>query len=94
MQRTLKEEAMGYEPKQIKNISELDSVPTELEIFEELNAEYPYKYIVVDNEKYKVPLSVLFSLKAIFDENPNLKTFKVKKTGDGMNTKYTVIPLS
>jgi len=36
----------------------------------------------------------LKSLKAILEENPNLKDFKVKKSGTGMSTEYTVIPLS
>lgn len=91
----LKEEAKNYESKaKVNNIAELNSVFTDLEVKEELDAEFPYKYIVVDGLKYKVPASVLGSLKAILEENQNLVKFKVKKTGEGMDTRYTVIPLS
>jgi len=27
------------------------------------------------------------------EDNPSLENFKVKKTGEGMDTRYTVIPL-
>lgn len=91
----VKDEAQGYEPKaKVKNISELPSVETDFAVFEDEEAEFPYKYIEVNGERYKLPLSVLASLKAILEENPNLKKFKVKKTGEGMDTRYTVIPLS
>ena len=89
------EEAMNYESKAtIKNIAELQSVPTDIEVFEDADAEFPYKYIEIDAERYKVPKSVLQSLKAILEENKELKKFKVKKTGEGMETRYTVIPLA
>jgi len=92
---TIKDEAMAYEPKAtIKNISELPSVETSVVVFEDTEAEYPYTYIEIGNERYKVPKSVYASLKAILEENPNLKKFKVKKSGEGMDTRYTVIPLS
>lgn len=91
----LNETALAYEGKgKIKNIAELNSVSTDLEVKEDVEAEFPYKYIEVDGEKYKVPSSVLGSLKAILEENPKLAKFKVKKTGEGMETRYTVIPLS
>jgi len=91
---TISEEAKAYESKQINNIADLDSVPTDLEVKEENEVEFPYKYVELNGERYKVNLSVLASLKAILEDNPNLKKFKVKRTGEGMNTKYTVIPLS
>ena len=89
------EEAQNYESKaKINNIAELNSVSTDLEIENEVEAEFPYKYIVVDGLKYRVPSSVLGSLKAILEENPKLAKFKVKKSGEGMDTRYTVIPLA
>lgn len=92
---SVKDEAQGYEPKaKVKNISELPSIETNLVVFNEEESEFPYKYIEVNGERYKLPLSVLGSLKAILEENPNLKKFKVKKQGEGMDTRYTVIPLS
>ena len=91
---SVKDEAKDYEPKAtVKNISELSSIDTDIAVFDENEAEFPYKYIEVNNERYKLPISVLANLKAILEENPNLKKFKVKKTGEGMDTRYTVIPL-
>ena len=90
----LSEEAKAYEPKQIKNIADLPSVSVDLDVKEDTKAEFPYKYIEVNGERYKLPMTVLSSLKAILEENKNLKTFKVKKSGQGLGTEYTTIPLS
>lgn len=108
-QKTLKDEANEYTPTaKTKNISELQSVSTNINVeddsfeFEETGRDgkvymkkVKQKVIIVDGEKYRVPISVLASLKAILEDNPNLKIFKVKKTGEGKDgTRYTVIPLS
>jgi len=90
---SIKEEAQAYEPKQINNISELESVSTDLKVMEEAEADYPYKYVEIEGKRYKVPASVLAALKSILEENPKLMKFKVKKAGEGLNTNYTVIPL-
>jgi len=91
---SLKETAKEFIPKQTNNIADLQSVSVELELAEETNVEFPYKFIVVGGERYRVPNSVISNIKAILEENANLKTFKVKKTGTGLNTEYTVIPLA
>lgn len=49
--------------------------------------------IVVDGEDYRMPTSVLKNLKAILVEKPELKEFKVSKSGEGLKTAYTVITL-
>ena len=94
----LKEEATAYESTATKNISELLKVSTDLEVLERTGTndegkEFSYKYITVEGFDYRVPASVLKNLKAILEDNPNLKHFKVRKTGQGMSTEYTVIPL-
>jgi len=98
---TIKEEAQGFEPKaSIKNIADLSEVSTELELFtetgknNETGEEFSYKYFEVNGEKYRVPNKVIGDLKVILEENPNLKKFKVKRVGTGLDTKYTLIPLS
>lgn len=98
---TIKEQAQGFEPKaSVKNIADLPEVSTEVEMFDETGIntesgkEFSYKYIDVNGDKYRVPTKVIGDLKVILEENPNLKKFKVKKTGAGLETKYTVIPLS
>lgn len=92
------EEAKAYIPPQTKNIADLKVVDVNLELEpregkDENNKPFKYKIIVVDGEEYRVPGSVLGSLKAILEKNPNLKQFSVSKQGSGMNTRYTVIPL-
>jgi hypothetical protein len=47
----------------------------------------------VNGEEYRVPDSVLKALKDNLEVNPKLGWFKVKKTGEGLKTNYTVIPL-
>ncbi len=94
----LKEEAQAYEPPQTKNISELDTIPTDLQVEERTGTKkdgktFTYNVVVLNNEDYRVPNSVLKALKAILEEKPDLKEFKVKKTGEGLNTEYTVVTL-
>ena len=43
---------------------------------------------------YSEELMESSALEKFLEDNPNLKTFKVKKSGEGMETRYTVIPLS
>jgi len=99
-QKTLKEESLESEaPTKSKNITELPQVSTALFVEQETftnneNKEVTIKIVKVGNERYRVPQSVLNSLKVILEDNPMLKSFKVKKTGEGMDTRYTVIPLS
>lgn len=95
---SLKEEAKAYEPPQTKNIADLEVVPVSAEVFEREYTDkdknkFTVSVIVVDGEDYRVPVSVLKSLKAIIEERPEVKAIKVKKTGEGLKTEYTVIPL-
>ena len=90
----IKDEAKQQEAKsKVRNISELESVDVNLAVFQETEVEFPYKYLEIEGERYKMPLSVLASVKAILEVNENLTKFKVKKTGEGIDTRYTVIPL-
>jgi len=95
---TIKDEAKAYEPPQTKNITELDKISVDLVVEEReykttAGKEFTLNVIVVDGEDYRVPTSVLKSLKAILEEKPELKFFRVKKTGEGLKTEYTVITL-
>lgn len=98
-QKSLKDEAQSYEGQSVGNIADLPKVSTDLKVEdrEGTNDEgkvFQYKVIVVEGHEYRVPNSVLKSLKTILEDNSELKTFKVKKSGQGMNTEYTVIPLA
>ena len=94
---TIKEDAQDYEPKMTKNIADLEIVSIDLKTEDRdgINSEgkaFKYKVTVIDGEEYRVPNSVLKSLKAILKEKPDLETFKVLKDGEGLLTNYTVVP--
>jgi len=93
------EEAAEYEPATTANIADLNKVSTvaqiETKVFKEgTEDEFKIKVINVDGKDYRVPFVVLANLKSILEEKQDLKFFKVKKDGTGMQTRYTVIPLA
>lgn len=96
---TFKETAKAYQPKKTRNIAELEVVNLEtLQVedrsgMDENGKEFSYKVAIHNNEEYRVPASVLGSIKTILEAKPSLKTVKVIKKGQGMNTEYTVVPL-
>jgi hypothetical protein len=95
---SLSEFAKTYEPPKTKNIADLKEVEVTLQLEDrtgkdESGDEFKYKVIVVNGEDYRVPGSVIGSLKAILEKKPTLSKFSVSKVGTGMNTKYTVIPI-
>lgn len=94
----IKEEAQAYEPPVTRNISELESVPVSLQVEDRTGTKkdgksFSYNVVVLNDEDYRVPNSVLKALKVILEEKPDLKEFKVKKTGEGLNTEYTIVTL-
>lgn len=99
----LKDFAKSYESSTTKNIADLPEVSIDVEItddqFETIDKKtnlpktVKQKVITIDNVAYRVPVSVVEQLKIVLEDNPNLKKFKVKKSGTGMETKYQVIPL-
>lgn len=94
---TLKEEAMAYEPPQTLNIAELDKFPVDIELYDgkgkdKDGEEFTYKYAKIDNKEYRVAGSILGGIKAILQKMPDLKEVSVIKQGQGMNTRYQVIP--
>lgn len=95
----IKESAKAYQPKKTRNIAELEVVNLETMQIEERTGtnedgkEFAYKVAILGNEEYRVPASVLGNIKTILEAKPTLKTVRVIKKGQGMNTEYTVIPL-
>ena len=95
---TIREMSQAYVSPETKNITELDSVNTELNLevkdfTDKENKPFTVNVATIDGEEYRVPDSVLKQLKEHLSVKPNLLTFKVNKTGSGINTTYTVIPL-
>ncbi len=95
-----KESANAFVPMKMKNIADLPSVDVNLEIkdgegIDDGGKPYKYKFFELNSDRYRVPGVVLGQLKDILEVKPDLKTFKVKKTGTGKEgTKYTVIQLT
>jgi hypothetical protein len=96
---TFGEKADIYEPPTTKNIADLPKISIDWEVSEKVfkegeTDEFKVNVVTVDGEDYRIPNSVLEGVKFQRKENPNLKYFKVRKDGEGMKTKYTVIPLT
>lgn len=94
----LSEEAKNYvQPTTAKNITELEKVSVDVEILQKTVGEgekaFTYKYLLEGEEEYRVPMSVIGQLKEQMEAKPDLKEFKVTKTGEGLKTVYTVITL-
>ena len=94
----IKSFAKEYTPSQMKNIAELEVVRADTEIKKETrkdqnNEDYQVMFIVIEGVEYRVPSSVVTQLKAVIEAKPDLTSFRVTRTGTGMNTKYQVIPL-
>lgn len=95
---TLGDEARQYEPPKTNNITDLKVVSTSMSLEDRESKDndgkvFRYKVVVVDGEEYRVPTSVIGNLKVILEKKPDLKEFSVSKIGNGMDTRYTVIPL-
>ena len=89
----LKETAEKYEAPKIKSVADLEFVSLEWEVQEELDCEFPYKYVIFNGERHKINNSVIADIKQILIASPNIMKFKIVRKGEGMKTKYTVIPL-
>ena len=96
---SIKETAKTTELNLIKNISELKEVSVDLDITESVETtkdgeEYTINKITVNDEDYRVPITVLTQLKVLIEDDDTIKKFKVLKSGEGKTgTKYNVVPL-
>jgi hypothetical protein len=95
---SIRQSAMAYTPKTTKSITELASVSVDLDIEDKSftdkdGKEFTISVVEINGEEYRIPLSCIKQLKELIAEKPKMKTFKVRKTGEGMNTSYTVVPL-
>lgn len=94
----LKETAKAYVPPKTKNIADLEVVNLECKIEERKGTsndgkDFAFHVAIINGEEYRVPSSVLNSIKTIMEVKPSLRTIRVIKKGQGMNTEYSVIPL-
>jgi len=94
---TLKEEAMAYEPPQTLNIADLDKFPIDIEVKDGEGKDkegevFKYKYATIGTKDYRIAGSILGGIKAILEKMPDTKEVSVIKQGQGMSTRYQVIP--
>lgn len=95
--------AKDFKSTATKNISDLPEVSIDSEVLDDQfetadkitgqMKTIKQKVISVNGTNYRVPTSVLQQLKVVLEDNPNLKKFKVRKSGAMMETRYQVIPL-
>ena len=95
---TLGQTAEAYEPQKTKNVTELPSISLSEPIEERTGTdkegkEFHYKVLIRDGVEYRVPNTALEGIQNLLEEMPKLTEVKVTKKGEGMNTKYSVIPL-
>lgn len=96
---TLREEALAYEPQpQTLNIADLEKIPVDIELNDGEGRDstgeiFKYKYAVIEGQKYRVAGSIIGGIKALLQKIPNLQHVAVIKQGQGMNTRYQVIPI-
>lgn len=100
--QTLKEAAENYEPPKTLNIADLESFDIsepieEREGKDKDNKTFKYYALVRDEEDYRIPNSVMKTIKNLLAANEKhgkeIKTLTVEKSGEGMNTSYQVLTL-
>lgn len=94
----IREAALAYQSKTTLNICDLQEVSTTLEIRHKTGTKedgetFEYKYIVVDEKEYRLPDQMLKSLQDVLTVRPECKRFRPVKTGEGLKTRYTAVPL-
>jgi len=93
--KSLKDAASEYIPKQTLNIADLDRVDLSFPIEDRTgtdneNKEFKYKVIVINDQEYRIPNTVIEEIQKIIKLKPEVKSVKVSKTGSGLNTRYSV----
>lgn len=92
------EQAKAYVPTETKNIIELEKVPVDMELLTKTVGEgedsFSYDYVLVDEEEYRVPKSVVIQLKDLVEaeekDGNTIEFIRVTKSGEGLKTKYLV----
>ena len=95
---TLKNMAEQYEAPQTLNIADLDRISVDIEVKQTTKKnkdgeEFSYLYAEIDGKEYRIAGSILGGIKALLQKMPTLKAVSVIKDGQGMNTRYQVVPV-
>jgi len=101
MTQTIIDAANAYKQRTYKQIQDFDHIPIDLEVTDKTaktkeGKEFSFKEARLYDEKtdeivnVRIPNSVLAQLKILYADNEYMTHFKVIKSGEGMNTVYTV----
>jgi hypothetical protein len=94
----LKDMAINYVAPRTMVISDWDKIPVDLDV-EEATAtnkdgeEFTYLFAEIEGIKYRVPGVVLGGIKSVLTKFPSCEYVTVDKEGQGLQTKYTVLPV-
>ena len=96
--QTLRETAKEYVSPTTETIDKLDSfnIDIEVELVEYLDGSgkpFTVYETIIDEVKYRVPKTIIKQIQDYLHEKPDIKLVKVKKTGEGINSSYTLIVL-
>ena len=94
----IRDMANDFVPQTSKNVTELEVLNilhdiTTKECQDSKGKTFTVNEIVVDEETYRVPTSVIGQIKEILKVKPDTVEVKVTKKGEGLATKYQVIPM-
>ena len=100
-QQTILDAAQAYKQRTFNQIQDFDHIPINMEVTDQTaktkeGKEFSFKEASLYNpdtdewDKVRVPNSVLAQLKILYADNEYMTHFKVIKSGEGMNTVYTV----
>jgi len=94
---SLKDEAQAYEPLVTENIASLDKVSVDLDLKSAEGKDkdgntFTYKYVEVAGKQYRVPGTVLAGIRSVLKKMPHIKEVTVDRSGEGLNTRYNVMP--
>lgn len=95
---TLGQYAQTYKSESTKNVTELEVLNINYPISQRSGTDdegkaYSYTVVEFNHEDYRLPKSVIKAVQEYLKQMPTLKNFKVTKSGEGLKTKYTVIPI-
>jgi len=102
---TIKDLALQHQEKTFKRIEDYPKIHVGNQITKRTcvtseGKEFDIKEMFLYNEDtgtkegVRIPNSVIGGLKILLQDNPNLEYFRVIRTGVGMDTRYTVLPVN
>ena len=100
-QQTILGAAQAYKQRTFKQIQDFDHISIHMEVTDQTaktkeGKEFSFKEAHIYNpdtdeiDRVRIPNSVLAQIKILKEDNEYMEHFKVIKSGEGMNTVYTV----